>query len=65
MGDFSINNKLIEIIPANLEDEKISYNVGQERSRCNGHIIHLAVCVFLFGQHANVKKTQIESLSLK
>lgn len=43
-------------ITADLEDEGIVYDARQHRLRCNGHIINLAVCAFLFGKHPDAER---------
>ena len=44
------NDTLIKLISEALKkDYGISYNYGERRLRCNGHVINLAVQAFLFG----------------
>lgn len=56
MDNASTNDTLMEYIAEDLEDEGIAYDPRQHRLRCNGHIIHLAVCAFLFGKHLDAER---------
>ncbi len=51
MDNASTNDTLMEYIAEDLEDEGIAYDPRQHRIRCNGHIINLTFCAFLFGKH--------------
>ena len=66
MDNASTNDTLMEYIAEDLEDEGIAYDPRQHRLRCNGHIINLAVCAFLFGKHPDAERQSdgaIESLT--
>ncbi len=66
MHNASTNDTLMEYIAEDLEDEGIAYYPRQHRLRCNGHIINLAVCAFLFGKHPDAERQSdgaIESLT--
>lgn len=39
-----------------MEDEGIAYDARQHRLRCNGHIINLTFCAFLFGKHPDAER---------
>ena len=56
MDNASTNDTLMEYIAEDLEDEGIAYDPRQHRLRCNGHIINLAVCAFLFGKHPDAER---------
>ena len=56
MDNTSTNDVLMDYIASDLEDEGIAYDARQHRLRCNGHIINLAVCAFLFGKHTDSKR---------
>ena len=59
MDNATTNDILMEYISADLESEGISYEPWHHWLHCNGHIINLAICAFLFGKHPNAK-TQTE-----
>ncbi len=56
MDNASTNVTLMEYIAEDLEDEGIAYDPRQHRLRCNGHIINLAVCAFLFEKHPDTER---------
>lgn len=56
MDNASTNDTLMGYIAAYLEDEGIAYDACQHSLRCNGHIINLAVCAFLFGKHPGAER---------
>ncbi len=56
MDNASTNDTLMGYIAEDLEDEGIAYEPWQHRLRCNGHIINLAVCAFLFGKHPDAER---------
>ena len=53
MDNVGSNDNLITIIGTSLNHEGVSYNAIQRRLRCNGHVINLAVQVFLFEKRVN------------
>ncbi len=56
MDNASTNDTLMECIAEDLKDEGIAYDPRQHRLRCNGHIINLTVCEFLFGKYPDAEK---------
>ncbi len=63
-GYFIINNVNSndtpkDYISSDLKSDKIACDVWHFQLRCNGHIIHLAICVFSFEKHSDIE-TQVE-----
>ncbi len=50
------NDTLMQYIAEDLKDERIAYDPWQHGLRCNGHIINLPVCAFLFGKHPDAER---------
>ncbi len=65
MDNASTNDTLMEYIAEDLEDEGIAYDPRQHRLRCNGHIINLAICAFLFGKHQGAERQADGAIELQ
>lgn len=51
----STNDILIDYVSANLEFERISYNLYYHWLYYNSYIINQAICTFLFGKYLDAK----------
>jgi len=62
VGDnISSNDVLCRILSASLQDEGVSWDPTHHRTRCNGHIINLAVQAFFIGDNKKGNTEEVEA----